>query len=103
MKAGPKHGIPIEAVTCKETLYFNGLGSMIVNLEIKTVGDAVGIILPPELLARLQLELGDTLVVSEGPDRSVVLSRQSRDDAETFALARQIMRDYAETFRILAK
>lgn len=41
---------------------------MNLKLKITTVGNSVGVVLPRELLARLRVEKGDTLYVTELPD-----------------------------------
>ena len=38
------------------------------KLKITTIGNSVGVVLPRELLARLRVEKGDTLYVTELPD-----------------------------------
>ncbi|HJT99404.1 MAG TPA: AbrB/MazE/SpoVT family DNA-binding domain-containing protein, partial [Rhodanobacteraceae bacterium] len=38
---------------------------MNVKLKITTVGNSAGVVLPRELLARLRVEKGDTLYVTE--------------------------------------
>ncbi len=38
------------------------------KLEIKKIGNSTGLILPKELLARLGLQQGDEVVVTEAPD-----------------------------------
>jgi antitoxin component of MazEF toxin-antitoxin module len=48
------------------------------KLEIKKIGNSTGLILPKELLARLGLSQGDSVVVSEGPDRTLTLSPTTR-------------------------
>jgi putative addiction module antidote len=73
------------------------------NLEIKKIGNSTGLILPKELLARLRLEQGDKVLVTEGPDRSITITPSSDDDEETMRIARQVMGEYAATFRALAK
>jgi antitoxin component of MazEF toxin-antitoxin module len=76
---------------------------VIMQLEVQKIGDSIGVILPSELLARLQIELGDKLSASEGPDRSIVLIPCSVDDAETMRIARDLMTRYAPALRTLAK
>jgi putative addiction module antidote len=73
------------------------------KLEIKKIGNSTGLILPKDLLARLRLEQGDKVLVTEGPDRSITITPSSDDDEETMRIARQVMSDYAATFRALAK
>ncbi|NOU07596.1 MAG: AbrB/MazE/SpoVT family DNA-binding domain-containing protein [Hyphomicrobiaceae bacterium] len=73
------------------------------KLEIKKIGNSTGIILPKELLARLGLQQGDAVLVTEGPDRTVTLSHFTDDDLETMQLAREIMSEYKNTLKALAK
>jgi putative addiction module antidote len=74
-----------------------------VKLEIKKIGNSTGLILPKELLARLGLEQGDAVVVTEGPDRSFTCSPYDADDEETMRLAREVMKEYKNTLKALAK
>lgn len=73
------------------------------KLELKRIGNSTGLILPKELLARLGLEQGDSVMVSEGPERTVTLSAYAADDEETMEIARRVMRDYKNTLKALAK
>ena len=38
------------------------------TLKLTQIGNSVGVVLPREMLARLGVEKGDTLFVSEAPD-----------------------------------
>ncbi len=73
------------------------------KLEIKKIGNSTGIILPKELLARLGLKQGDSLTVSEGPDRTITITPYSDDDNETMRIAREVMSEYKNTLKALAK
>lgn len=73
------------------------------KLEIKKIGNSTGLILPKELLARLGLKQGDSVVVTEGPERTLSISPYEADDEETMAHAREVMRQYKNTLRTLAK
>ena len=73
------------------------------RLEIKKIGNSTGLILPKELLARLRLEQGDSVLVTEGANRSITITPYSADDDETMLIAREVMDEYAATFRALAK
>ena len=72
-------------------------------LRIKKIGNSVGLILPKELLARLKLKEGDQLYVVEQTERGVKLSPYDPKHAETMKIAREIMDEYQDTFRALAK
>jgi putative addiction module antidote len=72
------------------------------KLEIKKIGNSTGLILPKELLARLGLQQGDQVVVTEAPDGFKV----SRDNAEferAMSIVDDIMVEYRETLQALAK
>lgn len=73
------------------------------KLEIKKIGNSTGLILPKELLARLGLQQGDEVTVSEGPDRTLTVTPYSNDDDETMRIAREIMSEYKNTLKALAK
>lgn len=73
------------------------------KLEIKKIGNSTGLILPRELLARLGLEQGDEVFISEGPDRTLTVTPYSSDDDETMRIAREIMSEYKNTLKALAK
>ncbi len=72
------------------------------ELELVSIGDAVGVILPQDILTRLNLQLGDTLFVSNTPDGFQAWNRDPEFEAQ-LALARRIMRDRAGVLRELAK
>ena len=62
-----------------------------------------GLILPKELLVRLNLEQGDEVIVSEGPDRTITVTPHSVDDEETMRIAREVMKEYRNSLKTLAK
>ena len=70
-------------------------------LEIRRIGGSVGLILPQDLLARLKLKEGDKLQIVEQTDGSLKLALY--DHARGLQIARQAFRDYADTFKALAK
>jgi putative addiction module antidote len=72
-------------------------------LCIRKIGNSVGLILPKELLARLKLKEGDKLHVVEQTERGLKLSPYDPHHAKGMELARQAFRDYADTFKALAK
>ncbi len=72
------------------------------KLQLKRIGNSTGLILPKELLARLNLEQGDEVIVSEGPEGFSVTS-YTDDDEETMRIAREVMKEYRNTLKALAK
>jgi putative addiction module antidote len=72
------------------------------QLKIVRIGDEVGVVLPAELLARLQLEVGDFLSLVETPG-GMTLSTEDAEFAQAMELAEQIMEEDREILRVLAK
>jgi putative addiction module antidote len=72
-------------------------------LQIKRIGNSVGLILPKELLARLKLKEGDQLHITEEPERAFKLSPYDEKHAKAMEIARRVMHEYKDTFRALAK
>jgi putative addiction module antidote len=72
-------------------------------LQVKKIGNSVGLILPKELLARLKLKEGDKLHVIEQTERGLKLSPYDPKHAEAMEFARRSFRKYADTYKALAK
>jgi putative addiction module antidote len=72
-------------------------------LQIRKIGNSVGLILPKDLLARLKLKEGDTLHVVEQTERGLKLSPYDPKHAKAMEIARRAFRTYADTFKALAK
>ncbi|TPN83126.1 AbrB/MazE/SpoVT family DNA-binding domain-containing protein [Mesorhizobium sp. CU2] len=75
------------------------------NTTIRKIGNSEGLILPKELLDRLNLKAGDNVVVvQEGQELRL---RRSEDSAEEFErkmkIARERMKKYEVAYRALAK
>ena len=73
------------------------------TLQIRKIGNSVGLILPKELLARLKLKEGDTLHIVEQTERGLKLSPYDPKHAKAMEIARRAFRNYADTFKALAK
>ena len=63
------------------------------QLEIKKIGNSTGVILPKEMLARLRLEQGDTITITETPD-GFMATRHYPVFEKAMALARKFMKKY---------
>jgi putative addiction module antidote len=72
------------------------------TLKITQIGNSLGLILPKEILARLKLEKGDAVFVTDTPD-GVAITPYDPATAEQLALGSEFMREYRNTFRALAK
>ena len=72
-------------------------------LQVKKIGNSVGLILPKDLLARLKLGEGDKLHVVEQTERGIKLSPYNPKHAKAMEFARRSFREYADAYKTLAK
>lgn len=72
-------------------------------LQIKKIGNSVGLIFPKDLLARLKLKEGDKLHIVEQTERGIKLSPYDPKHAKAMEIARRSFRKYADTYKTLAK
>jgi putative addiction module antidote len=72
-------------------------------LQVRKIGNSVGLILPKDLLARLKLSEGDKLHVVEQTERGIKLSPYDPKHAKATEIARRSFRKYADTYKALAK
>lgn len=75
---------------------------MITTVKITTVGSSVGIVLPKEVLAKLHVEKGDTLYLTETPS-GVQLTPYQPDFAAKIEVAKRVMRKNRDVLRRLAE
>ena len=71
-------------------------------LKLIHIGNSVGVILPKEVLARLKVEKGDTLYVTDSPD-GVRLTPHDPAFSTQMDAARGIMKRRRNVLRELAK
>jgi putative addiction module antidote len=66
------------------------------------IGTSTGAIFPKEMLAQLRVGQGDSLFVIETPD-GVLLTPYDPDVEKQLEAGRELMREYRDTFRALAR
>ena len=71
-------------------------------LKLTQIGNSVGLILPKEVLARLKLEKGDTVYLTDAPG-GVTITPHDPTFEEQVNAGREFMREYRDTFNALAK
>lgn len=76
---------------------------MVLELKLRKVGNSVGIILPKEALAHLNVGEGDSLTLTEGPEGSVHLSPHKAEVERQMEVVQDVMKRYRHTLRELAK
>ena len=72
------------------------------HLKLTQIGNSVGLILPKDVLARLRVEKGDTVFVTETPDGCAITPYDPSIETQLQA-GREFMREFRDTFHALAK
>ena len=73
------------------------------KIEIKKIGNSDGLLLPKELMQRLDLKRGQELHVTELAGGGLQLMPYDPDFEETMKIADQTMDQYRDTLAALAK
>jgi len=73
------------------------------SLELTAIGTSTGVIIPKEMLTRMNVGKGDTLYAVEGPDGIYRLTPYDPAFAEKMEKADDIMRRYRNTLHVLAQ
>lgn len=72
------------------------------TLKLTQIGNSVGVVLPKELLAKLDIEKGDELYVTEAPDGVRLTTHNPEFEAQMRA-AKAIMKKRRAVLKELAK
>ncbi len=72
-------------------------------LKLIPIGNSTGAVFPKEMLARLRVDRGDQLYVTEAPDGSFRISAYDPEFVRQMEIAEGIMRKDREILRALAK
>jgi putative addiction module antidote len=75
---------------------------MITSLKLTRIGTSTGAVLPKEMLARMKVEKGDTLYAIE-TEEGYLITPYDPAIEEQLAAGREFMKDYRDTFKVLAK
>jgi putative addiction module antidote len=73
------------------------------TLKLTAVGTSTGVVIPKEMLARMNVGKGDALYAVEGPDGSYRLTPYDPVFARKMEKADDIMRRYRNTLHVLAQ
>ena len=73
------------------------------QLKVRQIGNSLGVVLPKEALARLNLQDGDTVFLTEAPDGSMRLTPYDPTFDAQMRAARKGMGKYRNALRQLAK
>ncbi len=72
------------------------------TLKVRKIGNSLGVVLPKDVLAKLRVNEGDELTVSETAE-GVALSAANEDTAELMKLAEEIMVKRRRVLKALAQ
>jgi putative addiction module antidote len=75
---------------------------MATTAKIIAIGNSAGIILPKEILARLNVEKGDSVFITEG-SQGIRLVPFDQDFATQMEAAREVMRENRDVLQRLAE
>jgi putative addiction module antidote len=73
-----------------------------VKLKVTTVGSSAGVVLPKEVLARLNIEKGDSLFLTDSPD-GYRITPYNPDFERQMGLVRRVMNERRNVLKELAK
>ena len=71
-------------------------------LKLTAVGTSTGVVIPTEMLNRMKVSRGDRLHVTETPD-GYLLTPYDPAIAAQVESGREFMKEFRETFKVLAK
>jgi putative addiction module antidote len=72
------------------------------SLRITQIGNSLGVVLPKEILAKLRVEKGDTIFVTETPEGVTLRATDHEFEGQMFK-AREIMKKRRQVLNVLAK
>ena len=74
-----------------------------IALKVTQIGNSIGVVLPKEALVKLGVEKGDVIFLTDAPGGAMQISPYDPEIASQIALGEEIMDEYRDTFRALAK
>ena len=77
--------------------------SAMTQLKVRPFGNSLGVVLPQEILARLNLKSGDSRHLTEAPDGSMRITPYDPDFEAQMKVARKGMAKFRNALRELAK
>ena len=78
-------------------------GQLVGTVQLKKIGNSTGVILPKELMARLNLSVGDTFYATLTPDGGLRFTPYDPEFEKAMEVARRGMKIYRNALAELAK
>lgn len=79
---------------------------MVLELKLRKVGNSVGVVLPKDAMAKLNVREGDLVCLTDAPDgglRVTAVTEGREQFARQMKVAEDVIRRYRNTLRELAK
>lgn len=73
------------------------------SVKVRPIGNSLGVVLPKDVLSRLNLKDGDNLFLTEAPDGTMRITPYDPAFDTQMRAAREGMSEYRNTLRELAK
>ncbi|MBX9760000.1 MAG: AbrB/MazE/SpoVT family DNA-binding domain-containing protein [Beijerinckiaceae bacterium] len=73
------------------------------KIETRKLGDSTGLVIPADVAARLGLVEGRPVYLTELKDGTLQITRFDPDAEESMALVDEVMTDFDEALRVLAR
>jgi len=72
-------------------------------MKVRKVGNSLGVVLPKEVLSRLNAQDGDKVFLTEAPDGSYRITPYDPEFEKQLKIAKKFMAQYRNALRALAK
>ena len=73
------------------------------DMKVRRIGNSLGVVLPKEVLSRLNVQDGDKVFLTEAPDGSYRISPYDPEFEKQMTIGKKFMARYRNTLRALAK
>jgi len=73
------------------------------DMKVRKVGNSLGVVLPKEVLSRLNVQDGDKVFLTEAPDGSYRITPYDPEFEQQLNIGKTFMAKYRNTLRALAK
>ncbi len=73
------------------------------HLKIRRIGNSLGVVLPRDVLARLGVDEGSEIVLTDTPEGGLRIDRADEEFARQMEAAEEIMEQYKNALAELAK
>ena len=90
-------------MTVQKKIESDPKGQVIATVELKKIGNSTGVILPKEVMARLQLSVGDKFYATMTPEGGIRFTPYDPDFEQAMEVARRGMKIYRNALAELAK